>query len=224
MTQFDSEDLQELLNELASKHRVPGASLAILEDDGIRLAASGVVNKNTGVQTTTDTIFHIGSITKVHNATLVMQLVDEGQVDLDVPIKRYLPELKFADAQATESITLRQMLTHTSGLDGDFFEDTGRGDDSIDRYVQACRCLPQIAPPGALFSYCNAGFAVTGRLIEVLTGKTWDAALKDRLFDPLGLTETVTLPEDAILHRVAVGHVLDPSDAAGELVRTPFWH
>jgi CubicO group peptidase (beta-lactamase class C family) len=103
------------------------------------------------------------------------------------------------------------MLTHTSGVDGDFFDDFGRGDDAVARYVAACADLPQVFSPGAMWSYCNAAFSVLGRIIEVMTDLTWDAALKTRLLEPLGVTHTVTFPEDALLHNTAAGHRVTPS-------------
>lgn len=217
------EDLQKLIDETTKRHRVPGAAVAVLEDDEVVEAATGVLNKRTMVEATPDTVFQIGSVTKVYTATLVMQLVDEGLVELDKPVVSYLPELRFADEWATETVTVRQLLNHTSGVDGDFFEDTGRGDDCLERYVAACSALPQIAAPGELFSYCNVGFIVAGRLIEKLTATTWDQALKDKLVSPLGLRQTVTLPEEALLHRAAVGHVIDPHDPEGELAVAPVW-
>jgi CubicO group peptidase (beta-lactamase class C family) len=98
------------------------------------------------------------------------------------------------------------LLTHTSGIDGDIFTDTGRGDDCVERYVYLLADARSTFPAGAAYSYCNSGFVLLGRIIEVLDGQSWDASLHDRLTDPLALTQTVTLPEQAILHRAAVGH------------------
>src|SRR5205823_14136879 len=94
------EPFQSRLNELIAEHKVPGASLGIaLGDESLELAA-GIVNMNTGVEATTDTLFQIGSITKVYTATMVMQLVDAGKVTLDEPVATYVPELVLADADA----------------------------------------------------------------------------------------------------------------------------
>lgn len=214
-------ELQNLLAELAHRHKVPGATVSILSNGVVVQAATGVTSTNTGVEVTADTLFQIGSITKVYTTTLVMQLVDEGRVELDVPVRKYIPELRFADAEATESITLRQLLCHNSGIDGDSFEDTGRGDDCVRRHIETFATLPQLTPPGSVFSYANAGFIVAGWLVEKLTGQTWDAALKERVLGPLATRRTVTLPEEAILHRVAVGHI-DPANS-GEATPTPIW-
>lgn len=155
--------LGPLLHDRAAKHGVVGAALAVGQRDQIFEAATGVVNRNTGVEVTADSVFQIGSITKLFTTTLVMQLVEEGQVELDAPVKRYLPEFQVADPEATEQVTVAQLLCHTSGIDGDFFQDTGTGDDCVERYVLACAALPQLHPPGEMLSYCNAGFMIASR-------------------------------------------------------------
>ncbi len=108
-------ELQATLDEFAAKHNVPGASLAVLDGDDLTEAATGVINKNTGVDVTTDTLFQIGSISKVWTTTLIMQLVDQGKIELDSPVREYLPELKFADPEATETITGRPRYIHSGG-------------------------------------------------------------------------------------------------------------
>ena len=218
---LDRNHWAERLAVLAEKNDVPGANLAILSGDEIVEAAYGVLNRRTGVEATTDSLFQIGSITKVWTATLVMQLVDEGVLDLDEPVVKYLPEFKVADAEVTKTVTTRHLLAHSSGIDGDLFLDTGRGDDCVEKYVAACADLKQNHPLGATMSYCNSGYVVLGRLIEVLRGKSWDEVLKERLFAPLGLTSAGTLPEEALLHRAATGHVTPPS--ADEPHVAPVW-
>lgn len=209
---IDQRHWEERLRVLADKHGVPGATLAILSGDEVTTAACGVLNVRTGVEATTDSLFQIGSITKVWTATLVMQLVDEGLLDLDVPLVSYLPQFKVADPDVTSRLTTRHLLTHTSGLDGDLFIDTGRGDDCTEKYVAACAELEQTHPLGATMSYCNSGYNILGRLIEVLRDQPYHQVLRERLFVPLGLTTACVLPEEALLHRVAVGHNPSPDD------------
>lgn len=223
---LDADHWQERLSELARRHGVPGAGFAVLrmagngKDDEVVEAAHGVLSKSTGVEVTTDTSFQIGSITKVWTTTVVMQLVDEGRLDLDAPVREVLPELRVADEEVSAHVTMRHLLTHTSGIDGDVFTDTGRGDDCVEKYVATLGDVPQNHPLGATFSYCNTGFSIAGRVIETLTGQTWDAAVRERIFEPLGLHHTSTLPEEAILGRAAVGHVGEPDE---EPRPTPRW-
>jgi CubicO group peptidase (beta-lactamase class C family) len=115
-------------------------------------------------------------------------------------------------AAATRTVSLRHLLSHSSGIDGDVFTDYGRGDDAVTSYVEALAEVPQLFTPGTLFSYCNAGFVLAGRVIEEVTRTSWDAALKDQLLRPLGLADTGTLPEEAILGTAAVGHSGKPGE------------
>ncbi|PRY38782.1 serine hydrolase domain-containing protein [Umezawaea tangerina] len=209
---FDVARWQGRLDEEARRRRVPGASLAVLVDGQVHEVATGVLHRGTGVAVTADSVFQVGSISKVYTATLVMQLVEAGELELDATVLSVLPEFAVADAEATKSVTVRQLLTHTSGIDGDFFHDTGRGDDCVARYVEACAGLGQNHPPGATLSYCNSGFKILGRIVEVLTGRVWDEVLRERIVEPLGLTRTMTLPEEVLRFRAAMGHVGEPGE------------
>jgi CubicO group peptidase (beta-lactamase class C family) len=208
-----STSLQQRLDDAREAHGVPGASLAVLRDGAVDAAASGILNLDTGVEATVDSLFQIGSITKVWTATVVMSLVEEGRVELDAPLRRYIP------AFTNGEITIRHLLSHSSGIDGDNFADTGRGDDALEKYVATCASLQQVHPVGATMSYCNTGYTLLGRVIEVVTGEVWDAAMRERLFEPLQLTHTTTLPEDVLRFRAAIGHI----DPRGELVTAPTW-
>ncbi|GAB2676342.1 hypothetical protein GCM10027088_64590 [Nocardia goodfellowii] len=208
---------QERLDTLRAARNVPGAALAVLVDGHIHELASGLLHRGTGVEVTTDSVFLCGSIAKVYTATLIMQLVDEGKLDLDAPVIDVLPEFAVPDAAATEIITTRQLLSHTAGLTNDFNYDSGRGDDCLAEFVKAAREVPQDCPTGTTFSYGGIGYVVMGRMIEVLTGLTWDQAVVERLARPLGLERTVTLPEQALKFRTAMSHLgapgLDPDPA-----------
>lgn len=200
---------QRRLEELLGDVKAPGALFALAHGDETIECPAGLANLDTALPVTTDTLFPIASISKVYTATLVMQLVDEGAIDLDEPVRSYLPDFSVADPDTTAGLTARHLLTHTSGLDGDKEDSFGRGDNALERYVASCATLGQIHPLGATFSYCNSGFNILGRLVEVLREKTFDAALRDHLFAPLGLERTGTLPEDVIWFRVAAGHIVE---------------
>jgi CubicO group peptidase (beta-lactamase class C family) len=202
------------LSELAERSGVPGAVLGIWADGEQTLAACGVLNTATGVEATADSLFQIGSITKVWTATMIVQLIEERRLSLETPVSEVLPGTRIGVDDIGSVLTIRHLLTHTSGLDGDIFTDTGRGDDCVQRYVDKLACASSTFPVGAAYSYCNSGYVLAGRLIEVIDGRPWDESLRDRLIGPLGLAQTVTLPEEAILHRAAVGH------DHGEPVRT----
>jgi CubicO group peptidase (beta-lactamase class C family) len=223
MTQLSEIDawIAANLPALIEKYDVPGAAIAVLKDGEVVDFATGVLSKSTGVEATADSVFQIGSITKLWTATLVMQLIDEGKVDIDKPIRTYLPEFKVSDEGAAAQITTRQLFEHTAGFEGDIFTDTGVGDDCVEKYLEVLHDVPQLFPPGEQFSYNNAGYCVLGRLVEVLREKSYDECLREYLFTPLGLTHAATGPYEAILYRAAVGHLQPEPD--GEYVPAPMW-
>jgi len=137
---------------------------------------------------------------------MIMQLIDEGMLSLDTTIAEALPGVRLGAADVGGQVTVQHLLTHTSGIDGDIFTDTGRGDDCVERYVGELAGAASTFPAGTAYSYCNSGFVLLGRIIEVLDGRSWDESLRVWLTGPLALARTVTLPEEAILHRAAVGH------------------
>lgn len=204
---MDSENWDAWLAELIRAHDIPGASLAVLHENHVRTATAGVTNLDTGVRVTPDTLFQIGSIAKAYTATVVMRLAERGDLGLDAPVRDLLKSFKVADPVVTNTVTPRHLLAHTSGIAGECFEDTGRGDDALERYVAQCAQLGQDLPLGRTMSYCNTGYSILGRMIEQVTGKVWDEAMRELLLDPLELTHTTILPEQALKHRVAWGHV-----------------
>ena len=224
--------LQELPRKLRARikaRHVPGASVAVLRGRTpatariVATAAAGVVNLDTNVPVTTDSVFQIGSITKPFTTTLVMQLVDEGLVTLDCPVVDYLPTFRVADLHVSRKVTARHLLSHQSGIDGDLFVDAGRGDDNVQRLVDKATMVPSLFPIGTKHSYCNLGFAVLGRVCEVVTGKTYDTLLRERIFEPLGMDHALSLPEDMMRFSCAIGHVPVPGKKdAWQPTRVPY--
>jgi len=215
-------ELEKKLAELIDRHNVPGAQLAVLDGDSLTEVSAGVLSLRTGCPASPDALFLPGSIGKLYTATLVMMLVDEGRIDLDQPVRTYLSDFEVRDHHARDTVTVRNLLTHTSGFDGDIFLDTGRGDDALARYLGDIADLPQICDPGQIWSYSNSGYAILGRLIEVVSGEAFEDALRSRLFAPLALEHTVAFPEEALPHPVAVGHIPDPENPASLMV-SPTW-
>ena len=203
---LDAANWTTRLGEWARQARVPGAVLGIWADGQEVLAAYGVLNTATRVRVNTGSLFQVGSITKLWTATMIMQLIEEGLLSLDTTVAQALPGQRLGAADVADQVTVTHLLTHTSGIDGDIFTDTGRGDDCVERYVGLLDRASSAFPPGGGYSYCNSGWVLLGRIIEVLDGRSWDDSLRERLCEPLELAQTVTLPEEAILHRTAVGH------------------
>jgi CubicO group peptidase (beta-lactamase class C family) len=217
-------DVQHELDRLTSLdgiERVPGVVLSVFDGEQVHCWASGRAGAPRDPAMTADALFRIASITKPYTATLVMQLVDEGRVELDRPVAEQLPEFRLEDPAETAAITPRHLLAHTSGVPGDWGFDGGRGDDAVARYVASLAGLRTVFPAGLIHSYSNAGYVVLGRLVEHVTGDTWDACVRRRLVEPMGLHATVTLAEDVLLRPYALGHTTDAE--AGALKPMSIW-
>jgi CubicO group peptidase (beta-lactamase class C family) len=214
-------DLQDRIERFVAEGDVPGAVLGLLVDGEPHVYAAGVLNRRTGVAVTPDSIFQIGSNTKVWTATQVMQLVDEGAVDLDDPVRTHLPDFRCLDPSTTASLTIRHLLTHTGGIEGDVFDDFGSNDDAVARYVAGLAGTGTVHEPAETWSYCNSGWVVLGRLVEVLRGKTWVTALRETLAEPLGIESLCVTADEAILRSAAVGHVKPPD--TDDLEVTSVW-
>ena len=200
------EEISAKLTGLAEEFGVPGAALAVAVGDETITAATGVLSRHTGYPVTTDSWFQIGSVTKLFTSSLIMQAADEGLLDPANPVRDYLEDFSVGDPEADAAITVRHLLTHTSGIQGDYFADFGRGDDAVRRYVESLAGIGMVHRPGEMFSYCNSGFSVLGRILEVLRDKTYSEILTERLLAPLGIAGG-TIAEEAMLGRAAVGHV-----------------
>ena len=124
-----------LVEEKQAEDAIPGVALGILSGDEEARAGFGVTSVENPLPVTAETLFQVGSITKTFLGTLVMRLAQQGKLDLDVPVRTYVPQLRLRSADATARVTLRHCLTHTAGWFGDHFEDFGWGDDALARYV-----------------------------------------------------------------------------------------
>lgn len=200
------EQLCEFVEASRQKHNVPGVVIGMVKKGNIISRGFGVTNLEHPLDVTTDTLFQIGSITKTYTGTLIMKLVDDGQMELDAPVRTYLPEFRVADPNVSKRVTIQHLMTHTSGWASDFRLDTGSGDDALARYVTAMADLDQLAPIGKIWAYNNAGFRVLGRIVEVVTGQSYQNALREMVLKPLGLDNTFFDAGDVITHRFATGH------------------
>jgi CubicO group peptidase (beta-lactamase class C family) len=200
-------DIFEAVQAAREEHGVPGVAVGVSEDGVERHEAYGVTSIENPLDVTPDTRFQIGSITKTFLGTAVCELVARGELEFDRPVREYVPELVLADAEATERVTLRHLLAHTGGWFGDYFDDTGWGDDAAAIYVERMRELPQQTPVGELWAYNNAGFVLAGHVVACVTGKSVEDAMNELVLDPLELTSTTFWPWEVMTERFAVGHV-----------------
>jgi CubicO group peptidase (beta-lactamase class C family) len=157
-----------------------------------------------------DRVFVVGSVTKTFTATAMMCLVAQGKVELDAPVRRYVPEFRLKDERAAPAITVLNLLNHTAGLKWRLSAETGEGDDALASYVAKMADSEPIAPPGTRASYSQVGYNLAGRVIEKVTGLSFERAVASLLFDPLGLSHTFFFTADVMTGRFAVGHNLAP--------------
>jgi CubicO group peptidase (beta-lactamase class C family) len=187
--------------------RVPGAAVGIWNKGREFSAGFGVTNIEHPLPVTPDTLFQVGSISKTFTGTMLMQLAEQGKVDIDVPVKKYIKDLKLRDKNVEKQVTIRHLLTHMGGWVGDYFNDFGNGDDALDKMVKHIAKLPQIQPLGKIWSYNNTGFNIASRVIEVVTHSPYEQAAQEMIFDPLGLNMSFFYPSDILFtHRFVVGH------------------
>jgi CubicO group peptidase (beta-lactamase class C family) len=192
---------------------IPGYLAGVYHGGEQAVIAHGVTNIVTGAPMCEDTGFLFGSITKVLTTTLVLQQVERGVIDLDERVITYVPEFKLTTLSAAEQIRVRNLLSHTNGIDADLFLlDAKRGHDALSSFVeglgQSCGVL---FGPDEYISYSNGGMIVAGRLLEVVTGTPFHNLLKREVYVPIGMDDSCTSAEEAILRSTAIGHFPDPA-------------
>ncbi len=212
-----NDQLDEFVLRSMEKTGVPGVVVGILHAGETMTDGFGVTNVDHPLEVTDATLFQIGSITKTFTTTAIMRLIEMGELEMDATVRTYVPDFRVADAEASSRATVRHLLTHMGGWFGDFFHDTGAGDDAMSRYVDAMADLEQVTPLGAMWSYNNAGFYLAGHIIELVTAESYAAALRRLVLEPLGLEHVFFDPGDVLTHRFAVGHRL--GDDGAEVAR-----
>ena len=198
--------LSNFVAETAAKFGIPGVAVGVWVDDREVYACHGVTSIENPLPVDRDTLYVLGSVTKTYTATALMRLVSERRVELDAPVRRYVPELRLVDERAAAEITVLHLLNHTSGLDWGLIVDTGEGDDALAGYVAKMADLKQIVAPGARASYSQAGYNLAGRIIEKVTGLTYERGIASLVFEPVGLSHSFFARDDVMTRRFAVGH------------------
>lgn len=214
------DELDAKINAGMKAYAIPGVAVAVWAGGQEYVKGYGVTNVDHPMPVDGDTVFRIGSTTKTFTGTVMMRLVERGKVDLDSPVRRYIPDFAVADESASATVTVRQLLNHTAGWDGRNGQDFGRGDDAVALYVKAMTRLPQLTPPGTAFAYNNSGLVVAGRIIELVAGTTYESTVQRLLLDPLQLAHTRYFSDQIIGLNVAASHsVVDGKPIAV----TDFW-
>ncbi len=216
---MSTEELQRKLTELATELDVPGVSVGVLVDGEEHYAFHGVTSVENPLPVDETTLFQFGSTGKTYTATAVMRLVDQGKLALDEPVRTYLPEFTLRDEDVAAKVTVLQLLNHTAGWEGDMMDDTGNGDDALEKYVAQMARLQQVTPLGATVSYNNASLSVAGHIIARIQGTTYEKAIRDLLLEPLGMDHTFFFPNEIMTRRFAVGHRRDEDDGSITIAR-----
>jgi CubicO group peptidase (beta-lactamase class C family) len=215
-TRFEA--LAALTEAKMKEFGVPGVALGIVHDGKVTIRGLGVTNVEDPLPVTAHTVFPIASISKTFAATAMMRLVEQGKVDLRAPVRTYLPEFRVRDEAASREATVWHLLTHLGGWEGQV-SGPDRGTETLKNFVGSITDLMQVAPPGAAWSYNNAGFSIAGRVIEAVTGQPINRAIREQVFQPLGLDHAGTTAGEFITQRFAAGH--STRDGATTLTR-PF--
>src|SRR5215212_1485534 len=215
------------LDDFAVTHmaalKIPGVAIGVIAGDREHATGFGVTNIDHPLPVDPDTLFQIGSTTKTVTGTALMRLVEHGTLDLEAPVRTSLPDFHVADPGVSDEVQLWHLVTHTAGWQDAGFVETGDGDDALARFVAGMADRPQIAPLGASFSYNNGAVCLAGRVIEAVTGQTYEAAVTELVLTPLGLVQSSFFPEEIMTEAFAVGHGAPPDDPNGEpVVLTPW--
>lgn len=199
---------EERIAEILAEHRTPGAAVGILHRGEVVELVYGITRVAAGGPVTADTVFQCGSQTKSWTALAFMQLVDEGKVHLDEPVRSHLPGFRVGDPETSARVTPRHLLNHTNGIE-ESYGDPGEAEDVYERMVEQIADAPQVSPLGRTHGYSAAlGYAILARIMEVVDGERWDAIMAKRLFDPMGLTGTHSWREQVDPARAATGHLI----------------
>jgi CubicO group peptidase (beta-lactamase class C family) len=190
------------LERHAAAHRIPGLAVAVVRDGRVAFEWTRGVDA--------ETPFLLGSVSKPFTALAVLRLVEAGRVDLDAPVGGYLPWLRFAGSPAPVAVTVRQLLTHTSGLPSvaergltDRFDNAPGG---LARSVRDLAAVRPVGPPGGAHRYSDANYMVLGALVEAVSGESFGAHLRRHVLDPLGMSRAAATAAEAAAVGLPAGH------------------
>jgi len=214
------EALVRLTEAKMKEYGVPGVALGVVNNGAVSIRGVGITNLEDPLPITPHTVFPIASISKTFAATAMMRLVEQGKVDLKAPVRKYIPDFRVRDSIVSRDVTVLQLLTHMGGWEGQV-SGPDRGTETLKTFVGSITDLMQVAPPGAAWSYNNAGFSIAGRVIEEVTGTPINRAIRDLVFQPLGLEHAGTTAGEFIVQRFAAGHTTRNGTATLQRPFTP---
>jgi CubicO group peptidase (beta-lactamase class C family) len=197
-------------------HEIAGAvTLVATKDKILHLGATGLADVAAQQPMPTDAMFWIASMTKPVTSVAILMLQDDGKLNVNDPVAKYIPEFTNLKTPSGKSanLTIAQLLNHTSGL-SDLRPAVMRQVKTLQELTTACLAEPMQFEPGTRWRYTSSGFNIAGRIVEIVSGQPFDAFLQNRLFDPLGMTDMTFYPSDAQRLRLAHGYRANPATGA----------
>jgi len=231
-----SHPMADALQTFIDQHIISGAVVIVATKDKILdEEAFGLADVETQRPMTTDSLFEIASMSKPLTITALMMLVDEGKVNLDDPVEKYLPEFKGQmvvvehDAdhvllkKPKRPMVMRDLCCHLSGLPKRYSFDSIKGDTlPLAAWMKIYASLPLESEPGTHYDYSNPGINTAGRIVEVVSGEPYQKFMQDRLFTPLGMKDTTFIPNQEQLSRLASLYMVKPDHSVLEKVPLSF--
>lgn len=213
LSQSKAEKIDAYLKKVQEQRQFNGSALVSAAGEVILKQGYGLANMEWQLPNSADTKFRIGSITKQFTAAVILQLVDEGKVNLSGTINDYLTDYR---EDIGKKVTVEHLLVHTSGIPSytglpRFFQDISRNPYSVSDFVKEYCSGDLQFEPGAQFSYNNSGYFLLGAIIEQVTGKSYEAALQERIFSPLGMENSGYDHHATILPNRASGYDKTPT-------------
>jgi CubicO group peptidase (beta-lactamase class C family) len=202
----DIQALDRFIEDQRDKHRIPGITLAVFEDGQVTYA-KGYGEADAGRPMAPEVAMPIGSISKPITAVAVLQLVEQRRLALDAPVQTYLPWFRVDDEAASQAITVRHLLYHTSGLSELDYMSVLPTDSSLEDRVRDLRRARPTAPVGTTHQYFNPNYATLALLIETVTGRSYADVVRTGIFEPLGMRSSYVRSSDLLDPAVAQGHV-----------------
>lgn len=200
--------IDEALQRTIAQHEMAGAVTVVANQNSIlHLEATGMADIGKQQEMSVDAMVWIASMTKPITGAAILMLQDEGKLDIADPVSKYLPEFASLKTPSGKpaNLTITQILTHTSGL-GEAGGPKAQEAQTLADLVPIWLSTPMQFEPGSQWKYCQSGINAAARLVEVLSGMSFDEFLQKRLFDPLGMTNTTFYPTDTQWAKVARGY------------------
>lgn len=188
---FDLDIMDQFIEGQMRRHNIPGVAVAITKGDDL-VYSKGFGSASRNVPMSADTPMFIGSLSKSFTALAIMQLHEEGMLDIDKPVIMYLPCFKLADPQATQEITIRNLLHHTSGLSDFSYLSQHTDDVGIQESIGYLSGASLTAPVGSTFQYFNSNYTILGAVVEKVSGLPYGEYIETHVFQPLGMKNSFT--------------------------------